>query len=365
MKATTEDPDVFVREGRTYHGKGSAPAGLRIVRVADVEPRAIEWLWPGRLGVGKLTLLGGNPGTGKSTIACDIAARVSRSIPWPDGGPARLGSVLILSAEDAVDDTIRPRLDAAGADLHRVHVIQSVPESNGSERTFNLQDDLARLRSTVAALGDVRLLILDPITSYMGGSVDSHRTTDVRAVLEPLARFADEMRVAVLAITHPPKAAQGSAINSFTGSLAFVAAARMAFIAIEEPETERRLLLPVKNNLAASPLGLGYGLNEVELPSGIAASRVVWDGQPVTVSATEAIKAADGNKSKDKIKEAMAFLKEQLADGAVAVGKLFRIAEEREIAEKTLRRAGDKLGVVKQQVGFHGGWTWQLAAEAA
>lgn len=358
----TKDPDVFMREGRVHLGNGKAPAGLRMVCVADVEPRAIKWLWPGRLGTGKLTLLGGNPGTGKSTIACDISARVSRGIPWPDGGTPQLGTVLILSAEDAIDDTLRPRLEATGADLQRVHVIQAVPQPNGNERTFNLQDDLVLLRTAVAYIGDVRLLILDPITSYMGGSVDSHRTTDVRAVLEPLARFADEMKVAVLAITHPPKAAQGRAINSFTGSLAFVAAARMAFITIEEPETERRLLLPVKNNLVAAPVGLGYGLEDFELPSGIGTSRVTWDGQPVTVSATEAIKAAEGNKSKVKIKEAMTFLKEQLADGPVAVSELFRVAEEWEIAEKTLRRACDKLGVVKDKdkANFHGGWAWSL-----
>lgn len=257
MTALTEDPDVFTREGRVHNGHSVGSPSLRIVRVADVQPRAVEWLWPGRLALGKLTLLGGNPGTGKSTISCDISARISGGIPWPDGGTPERGTVLILSAEDAIDDTLRPRLEAAGADVDRVHVIQSVPEPSGKERSFSLQDDLARLRSTVTDLGDVRLVILDPITSYMGGSIDSHRTTDVRSVLEPLARFADETRLAVLAITHPPKAAQGNAMNSFTGSLAYVAAARIAFIAIEEAETERRLLLPVKINVGAMPPGLG------------------------------------------------------------------------------------------------------------
>lgn len=359
-----EHPDDFAKVGRVFTGDDARAddksSGLRLTRVADVEARPVEWLWPGRLALGKLTLLGGNPGTGKSTILYDASARITKGIPWPDGTRAPLGSVIVLSAEDAIGDTIRPRLEAAGADLNRVHVIEAVTGSNGTDRTFSLQEDLTRLRNAVAQVGDVVLVTLDPITSYMGGSVDSHRTTDVRAILEPFARFAEEMRVAGLAVTHPPKAAQGRAINSFTGSLAFVAAARMAFITIEEPETERRLLLPVKNNLAAMPAGLGYGIEQIDLPSGIGASRVVWDGQPVTVTAGEAIKAVEGGTSKDKVKEAKTFLREQLAAGPVAVNEVFRIAEEWEIAEKTLRRAADKLGVVKEKASFQGGWTWAL-----
>ena len=132
------------------------------------------------------------------------------------------------------------------------------------------------------------LVIIDPITSYMGTRIDSHRTTDVRGVLEPLGRFADEAGVAVLAITHPPKAAQGSAINSFTGSLAFVATARMAFIATEEPETERRLLLPVKHNLGPKAPGLAYRFEQRIVSKGIVGSHIAWDIAPVTVTADEA-----------------------------------------------------------------------------
>lgn len=349
--------------GRGGDHVGMTAGELHMVRVADVEARAVEWLWQGRLAIGKVTLLGGNPGTGKSTIACDIEARISRGSPWPDGGSPQAGSVVIFSAEDAIDDTLRPRLEAAGADLTRIHVVRAVPVTNGSERTFSLQDDLARLREVVGRLGDVRLVRFDPITSYMGSGIDSHQTADVRAVLEPLARLADEMRVAVLAITHPPKTTQGRAINAFTGSLAFVAAARMAFICIEEPATERRLLLPVKNNLAPLPTGLGYEITTTILPGGIATSAVRWDGLPVTVTASEAIRAAEGGVKRDKLAEATAFLQKQLAEGAMSVNELFHLAEEHEVAEKTLRRAADKLGVVKQQAGFHGGWQWRLPDE--
>jgi len=361
MREFPDDFDEHVDKPKPAHS-----IGLRMVRVIEVAARPVQWLWLGRLALGKLTLLGGSPNAGKTTIECDMAARLSKGIPWPDGsGSPTPGSVVMLSAEDAIDDTLRPRLEAVGADLRRVHVIKSVVEANGKNRSFDLQQDLLQLRGAIAQIGDVQLVSFDPITAYMGGDIDSHRTTDVRAVLEPVANFADEVRVAILGITHPPKAAQSNAINSFTGSLAYIAAARLGFIAIEEPETERRLLLAVKNNLGPLPAGLGYSIEACELPSGIVTSRIAWDGRPVTITATEALQAANATAKRDKLKDAIAFLEEQLANGPVPVTELFRVAEEWEIAEKTLRRAGYKLCVTKEKTGFQGAWTWALPQEEA
>jgi AAA domain len=135
---------------------------------------------------------------------------------------------------------------------------------DGARTMFSLQHDLAALGKKLKEVGDVAIVVIDPITSYMGSKIDSHRVTDVRAVLEPLADWAEEHKVAVLGITHPPKNAPAKAIHAL-GSIAYVAAARLVFLAIEEPSSERRLLLPVKNNLGPLAPGLSYAL--VQTPS--------------------------------------------------------------------------------------------------
>jgi AAA domain len=231
---------------------GSATVKLRCIR--EIVPEPVNWLWPNRLAAGKVALLFGEPGIGKSQISLDIAARISTGGEWPDGGKAPLGHVIILSSEDGLADTVRPRLDAAGADVNRIHVVEAVRNANGTARTFNLAADLDALEDAINdTSGELRLIIIDPITSYMG-RIDSHRTTDVRGVLEPLAAFAERLGVAVLAVSHPPKSTPPKAMNAVTGSGAYVAFARSVFLVVEEPETDRRLLLPVKNSLAEHPL---------------------------------------------------------------------------------------------------------------
>ena len=337
----------------------SSAKSLRLTCVNDVEPQPLDHVWPGRLARGHITLMAGDPGSGKTQIACDIAARITTGESWPDGNRAPIGSVVMLSAEDPVKDVLRPRLEAAGADLRRIHVVEAAVDDRGKERTFNLKDDIEALRQVVTDLGDVVQVNVDPVTSYMGSNIDSHRTTDVRAVLEPFARFAEEMNVALLCISHPPKAAQGKAINAVTGSLAFVAAARMVFLVSEEPETQRRLLLPVKNNLGAPAPGLGYRLAQRVVSKGIVSSHVVWDSAPVTMSANEAIQqAASGTNG--KIVEAKEFLREELASGPVSATDITAAAERMDISARTLRRARNDLGVKVSKTGFQGQWVWEL-----
>jgi putative DNA primase/helicase len=329
-------------------------------RVADVAVLPVDWIWPGRLARRKLTLIAGDPGIGKSQITCDIGARISVGGMWPDHGTAPLGSVIILSAEDSVGDTLRPRLEAAGADVHRIHVLKAAVAAGGRMRSFNLQSDLALLGEKIVDVGDVALIVIDPVTSYMG-KLDSHRTTDVRGVLEPLAEFADRHTIAVLAITHPPKATQAKALHAITGSLAFVAAARMVFIAIEETETERRLLLPVKNNLAAMAPGLGFSLVSADIGDGIITSRVMWDLAPVTMTANQALwAAAEDSKNQVQRDEAQELLQEALANGSMSAKDIEREAKKAGISPRTLRRAREALGVVVSKDGYQGEWRWQL-----
>ena len=215
---------------------------LRVVRADTVKQEPIKWLWENRFARGKSSLIGGDPGQGKSQIVCDVISRITRGAPWPDGGgKALLGSCIILSAEDSAEDTIAPRLTAAGADLSKVYIMDAVEVVDGSSRSFSLATDLYQLAQLVEEIGDVVLIMIDPITAYLGADLDSHRTTAVRAVMQPVDKFAAEYDVAILGITHPPKATQSKAIHSFTGSLAFIAAARTGFIVVTEDDTDRRL----------------------------------------------------------------------------------------------------------------------------
>jgi putative DNA primase/helicase len=349
---------LWVPASTTIPANSNTGTALQFACMDEVEAKHVEWLWPGRLARGKLTLLAGDPGIGKSQISVDVAARISQQgSRWPDGNNAPCGSVVILSAEDSADDTLRPRLEAADAALPRVHMLTATI-IDGRPVTFSLQAHLEMLGAKLTALGDAALVIIDPITSYMG-KIDGHQTVDVRAVLEPLAAFAERHDVAVLAISHPPKASQSKALHAVTGSLAFVAAARMVFIATKEPQTERRLLLPVKNNLGPLAAGLGFSLGQQFVGNEILTSRVIWDSAPVTITADEAVAAAN-NEGPTAMSEAAEFLREELANEPRSVKDLKKAAAEANLSWRTVRRAQTELGVKPTKDGLAGGWLWEL-----
>jgi putative DNA primase/helicase len=337
------------------------PAELQTVRASAVQQQPVCWLWKNRLARGKITLLGGDPGLGKSQIVINIIARISTGTPWPDSGTAPRGHCIILSAEDAASDVICPRLELAGADLDHITIIQSIREKDGRERGFNLQRDLDALRDKAATIGDVVLIGIDPVTAYLGDKIDSHRTTDVRAIMERLDKFGEQTGISVWAITHPPKQVQAKAINSFTGSLAFAAASRLCFISVEETETDRLLMLAVKNNLGAKADGIGYRLKAGTTPQGIESCAIEWDLTPVTVSANEALAdAASEPKRGTQRREAEEFLKAYLEVGPMPVEKVKQAAEANGISGITLRRAREHLKIIVEKPDFTGGWRWRL-----
>ncbi len=172
--------------------------------------------------VGKVVLVAGEGGLGKSMVLAWIAGRVTTGGEWPcSEGRSLLGSVIILSAEDDASDTIVPRLIAADADCSKVFILSAVRRDDGKgHRSFNLQSDLAALEEEIASLDDVRLIIIDPITSYLG-AVDSHNNADLRSVLEPLGVMAARLKVTIIANTHLSKAQSGSANSRVIGSVAF------------------------------------------------------------------------------------------------------------------------------------------------
>jgi RecA-family ATPase len=259
---------------------GAATGALVSRCAAEIAPERIEWLWPGRLARGKHTCIAGEPGTGKSQLSIAIIAAVTTNGEWPcDEGQAPLGNVIILSAEDGAADTIVPRLLAAGADLRRVHVVSAVRNVDGNgRRAVNLQSDLELLEQKIAAIGDVVLIIIDPVSSYLG-KTDSHKNAEVRGVLEPIGEMAERTRVAILSVTHFNKTGANTstkALHRFIGSIAFTGAPRAAFAVIEDAENDgRRLFVHAKNNLAPAPQGLTFHLEQRIVGDGIVASRIL------------------------------------------------------------------------------------------
>jgi putative DNA primase/helicase len=373
---TREELDALVEQApewrpRAKTDKPDSPTGRGLVvhRAADIQIEPVEWLWPGRVAIGKQTLIAGEAGLGKSQISVDMAATVTNASQWPcNEGSAPRGAALFLCAEDGVADTIVPRLMAAGADLNRVHIVSAVRAEDGKgHRAFNLQADLDLLEHKIGEIGDVRLVVIDPISSYLGPKLDSHVNAAVRGVLEPVGELASRLRVAIVSITHPPKGTGTTAINGFMGSVAFVAAARSAFMVARDADDEtRRLFLPVKNNLA--PLGKGFAFRleqRIVGPSGksIVASSVAWESAPVTVSADEALQAADaGNGEHRVIDEATEFLRDKLSAGPVPVREVEEHARALSISKRTLDRARRALQVqtVKSGFGKTGGWSLVL-----
>jgi AAA domain len=355
----------------------SGPA-LIMQCAADVTPEPVEWLWPGRVALGKLTLIAGEAGLGKSQLSIAMAAAVTIGGEWPCGeGRAPEGNVIILSAEDGAADTIVPRLMAAGADRERVELASAVRDEK-SRRSFDLSADLALLDRKISEIGDVRLIIIDPISSYLGPKVDSHVNAAVRGVLEPVSEIAARLRLAIVAITHPPKGTGTTAINRFIGSIAFVAAARAAFMVTRDADdATRRLFLPVKNNLATLGNGLAFRLEQriVGDPGeGIVASSVAWESEPTKVTANEALAAADAQGSGDRTEttEAEEFLRGILAGGLVAAAEVKREANAAGLSWATVRRAQKRLGIRPTRhaesgdgLGTRGHWFWSLPSAPA
>jgi hypothetical protein len=343
---------------------------------ADIVPKPIDFIWPGRIARGKHTAIAGEPGDGKSQLSVFVAATISRGGEWPCGeGRAPVGNVIILNAEDGADDTVVPRLIATGAELNRVHIVSAVLEQGGrGRRTFNLQADLALLEQKIAEIGDVALVIIDPISSYMG-KVDGHKNTDVRGALEPLSEMAARLNVAILSITHFSKSGSGNsskALHRFIGSIAFVGAPRAAFAVIEDSENEGRMLfLHAKNNMASKPQGLAYRLVQtlVDGAAGqsILASYIAWDGAPVVMSADEALRAAEEGANRSAKADAMEFLQGALAGAPVPAAEINRMAREHCLTPKVIRSAREALGVKIERDGFGPGSKslWSLPARSS
>jgi putative DNA primase/helicase len=357
-RVTKSGPQVIYNADAATRTKLATPSAI-IRSFSEIKPEPLKWLWPGRIPLGKLTLLIGDPGLGKSLVTIDIAARVSRGSNFPDGKRCEVGHVIFLSAEDDAADTIRPRLDAAGADVALVHTLEgtrvTLADNSTSDRLFDLETGIATLEDALARIPGVRLIVVDPISAYLGGA-DSNTNAEVRKLLSPLAVFAAKYGVAVLCVTHLRKSA-GVAVHRAIASIAFTAAARAVWaVASDSSDTNRRLMLMVKLNLGPNVGGLAF---RIETQNGL--PRLDWESGAVTVNANDVLNI-EYREDHSELKEAEEWLREYLADGPVAASEAIRAANAVGITRTTLWRAANSLTVVKRKLGGRGaGWEWSLA----
>ena len=361
--------DSAVAPAATNGPENKAPtSGLSIIAADSLRPEPITWLWDGWLARGKVHILAGSPGTGKTTLALAIAAALTTGGNWPDGTAAPVGSVLIWSGEDDPKDTLIPRLIAARANLSRVKFVGSVVESDGN-RSFDPARDGDLLRDHAAAMDPPPVLLLvDPIVSAVAG--DSHKNAEVRRALQPLVDLAVTVRCVVLGISHFTKGTAGrDPVERVTGSLAFGALARvvMAAAKLSDDEGGGRMLARAKNNLGPDSGGFLYDLEPVELANhpGVHTTRVVW-GAPLEGTARELLGLAeqsDDPEERSAIEDAKGFLFGLLADGPLTAKQVMREAHEAGHAERTIKRAKKALGVEARKAGMKDPWLWHLHPE--
>ena len=323
-----------------------------VTRLSDVKPAEIHWLWPGRIPLGKLTLMAGDPGLGKSLVTLDMAARVSKGNDWPDT-PTQLkaGGVALLAAEDDLADTVRPRMDKVGADLGRVRVLTAV-RTHTATRPLNLAEDLEHLHTALSATPDTHLVIIDPVTAYLGDA-ETKSNTEIRAILAPLAAMAAELQVAVVAVTHLRKSG-GKAIYRAMGSLAFAAAARAVWGVAKDPDQHtRQLFVPVKMNIGPQPTTIAYSIEDGPV--------VVWDATPLHADADGVLGQCGVHSAVEKAQD---FLASKLAAGPRPVRQIEAEARDAGISKASLKRSRRRLRI-RARKDASGRWQLSLMRNAS
>ena len=331
----------------------AAPTG---VLLSDVRPERVSWLWYGRIPLGKLTVLDGDPGLGKSTLSLDLAARVSRGLPMPGETDAVApAGVVLLSGEDDLADTIRPRLDAAGADVSRIVALRTVPGVD-EDRPPTL-DDLDYIRAAIARV-DAALVIVDPIMAFLADETDSHKDQSMRRVLHRLAMLAEDEHAAVVVVRHLNKSSGGNPLYRGGGSIGIIGAARAGFVVGRDPDDpNRRVLACQKSNLAAEPPSLAFHIEQYEYTS-----RVVFDGVSIHTASMILAEPSDEDE-RTAVDEARDFLRDVLTEqGSMSAKDVYRQADDAGISKRTLDRAKKALRVESHKTQYR--WEWRLPKDA-
>lgn len=364
----------------------SKPLPLRIAAdyvltdspVSDFEPRPLEWLWPGRIPLGSLTLIAGDEGAGKSLLALDLAARVTWGRSWPDrpDQPQPDGNVLILAAHEPLLGTMMPRLMKAGGDLERTffadglesqvwdfeakpgHLMKDVYDGKllkfetGLTRRMRFPHDLRTLQHTIDDHYPLRLVIIDPLWAFCGGDRETRERAGP-ALLAPLAELAARCETAIVGITGLRRDA-GRGTYRADGSRFLTQAASMAFAVVRRPkERDRRVFLPIKTNLGPEPVGLEFRIVD---------GRIRWDATETKLTAETLISAERPGSALERTES---WLQMYLSQGSRPARDVFSQAEEFGVSLGTLKRAKKRLRIESQLLGQNGDsyWAWSLGEQ--
>ena len=327
----------------------------------DLTPEPYRWLWQYWLAMGKLHILAGAPGQGKTTIALAMAATITIGGRWPDGSRCAPGNVLIWSGEDDPADTLVPRLMAAGADRARCYFIEGA-RRGGEVVPFDPARDLGQLLEAIEKIGGISLLVIDPVVSAVTG--DSHKNTEVRRALQPLVDLAAKCDCAVLGITHFAKGGQGTdPAQRVVGSVAFTAVARVVMVAAkvkgDEEGQDTRILARSKSNIGPDDGGFQYHLEQSEPLPGIHASHIAW-GKAVEGTARELLTDPDDG-PQDDASDAVELLRAEL-DSVLwtSCDEAAKPLKAAGFSKKQIWAASKKVGVMRKKDGMKGGWMWRL-----
>ncbi len=332
------------------------PLYLEVRRLADVRAEPIQWLWPGRIPFGKITILEGDPGLGKSTLTVELAACVTTGRPLPNGAEIQPRGVLFLSYEDTAADTIKPRLLAAGGDDTRAQVIVGVVRS-GEEVGFpEFPRDADALEYQIIRHG-AKLVVIDPLTAALSAQLDFYKDTDVRRALSRLARVAERTGAAVVLVRHLTKKGSGNAITAGAGSIGITGAARVVLVvSADATNPAHRILAVAKSNLAKKPESLKFSLVQRGESSAIR-----WEGtSPLTADELAVQRATDATDSKLLRDEATDFLAGFLADGPKPRREVLQAAQREKFSDRTIERARQSLRITSSRKAFGGAVSWSL-----
>lgn len=332
---------------------------LNIVNMSDIQAQPITWLWDGWLPLGKMTILAGAGGCGKTNLTLALIATITTGGIFPDGSKcSNVGKVLIYSTEDDPADTLKPRLIANGADISKVSIISGRTNDKGELEPFDPAQDFPKIEEYIKSNPDVKLLMIDPIISAVSG--DMNKANDVRRSLQPLVDLANEYKFSVLGITHFSKGTSGSSpADRIIGSQAFTALARMAWSAAKREDEGDCILVRAKSNNSILEGGVRYQIESETVLNGIETTKTVWLGT-IEGTAKELLNEAESAESNGSTVD---LAKEFLIDLLSSVEKMpaSEVQEEAKNAGysvASIRRAKDNLNIKPFKEGS--AWYWKL-----
>lgn len=321
---------------------------LKLIHMEDVVSKEVEWLWYPYIPYGKITIIEGDPGEGKTTLVLKLAAALSRGLPLPCDDDKEYEPIHIIyqTAEDGIEDTIKPRLEKAGADCSMIRVIDE------TDKELSMTDD--RLEQAIIETG-ARLIILDPIQAYIGATVDMHRANEIRPVLKHLGIIAEKHNCAIILIGHMNKASGSKSTYRGLGSIDIQATARsVLLVARLRDKPNIRIMAHDKSSLAPAGDAIGFEMTED--------NGMVCIG-PYDITIDELLSGNEG-RGKKKLDIAENFIKEYFdSNKVIPSNEIMMEAAKRSIKRNTLLSAKKKLGITSDKEKAEDGtiyWTWVM-----